>query len=182
LEHFEVNLGTVRHVLPKISEINEQNVPLLPELRTLIIDWDQFNGIEDIVEICDAFAELTSSRYKRTISSEDDESNHTARTLTNISLIFHSHIALFIQGYLNNWCGYGVADRFLPGQYDDWRNTLHFLLPAIEGKETKSRSNSATGINRILTSIENSEPQTVNHIYVSHSSHFYYRSPPLTGP
>jgi hypothetical protein len=159
--------------LLKISGTNGQNVPLLPELRILIIEWDQFNGIEDIIKICDAFTELTSSRCKRTVASKDDVSDHIPRTLTDISLIFTGQqSAFFIQGYLNNWCVYDAIDRFLLGQYDNWRNTLRFLLPAIEGdKKTEPGSNCATGVNKILTCIENPEPR-VNYIYVSHSHYF----------
>jgi len=92
LEHFETNLGTARDVLLKISG-NGQNVPLLPELRSLIIDWDLFKGTEDIIMICVTFTELTSSRCKRTIvtiPSEGDASDHTTRTLEDISIIFTS--------------------------------------------------------------------------------------------
>jgi hypothetical protein len=161
LEHFAADLGAVQDILRQISGINEDGVPLLPELRILVINWDECASIEVVVG---AFAALTSSRLKRTIPDGDPSSNHSARTLTDISLTCSPGVSPFlVQRYLNNWCGHDRVKR-----YDKWIGILNIRLPAVTMKGTGRRI--AAEVDKVLTGIENLGLQEMNDIYVSCSS------------
>jgi hypothetical protein len=151
LEHLEVNLTTANGIL---GEISEQKVPLLPELKTLVIQCIPSEALNSVDMDVDEFTALARSRCKSTMPAEDT----AVRTLTDINIIFPCReYAFSMQRYLNGWCGQSAGDRIR--HYDAWRVTLNFHLAS-------SRPNFAAGVNEVLVDIENSEPHEVNYIYV----------------